>query len=77
MICQRCRLEAYGGFHSPGWCFDYLEPERPAVVLPPKPQPVLGQLAVCAIKGCYGPTVPGRVSCAPCLRELAGKRAAS
>ena len=69
MICQHCRLEVYGGFHSPGWCFDYTEPERPVVVLPPKPKPVRGQLAVCTVKGCYGPTVPGKVLCSPCTRK--------
>ncbi len=71
MICEHCRLVIYSGHHSPQWCAGFSEPARPAVVLPPKPQPVRGQLGVCTVKGCYGPTVPGKALCSPCTRALA------
>lgn len=70
MICAHCRLERYGGVHMPGWCFDYIGPEPAPVVLPAKPKPIRGQLGVCAIAGCYYPTVPGMFRCSPCSRAI-------
>ena len=75
MICEHCRLATFGGFHSPGFCVDWLEAEKPADVDPPKPQPIRGQLAVCANTGCLHPTGPGRVMCSPCTRTAKTKAA--
>ncbi len=71
MICEHCRLEDYGGFHSPDWCFDWARPRVPVAEQPAKPAPLRGKLGVCGVRGCYKPTVPGKVLCSPCTRALA------
>jgi hypothetical protein len=84
MICAHCRLEDYGGFHSKGWCFDWLGPEQPAAVpvdirpmLNPVPEDRSGRNAAYRSGLCVDCRTarhsPGRPRCNACHAEWVGQ----